>query len=146
MLFDMPTPGVTTKPILLIRAIRRYAKPFDNVKVPKTSVVGTVNRGWDVAKYVLQLERAMISGIGDRGVAGRSARSPPLGRRRRKGQAARSDVARRIAKFEVDEAAFAPAAERAFDLVKAGQSHPAFSSAMKYYGSELNKRRYEMLM
>ena len=26
------------------------------------------------------------------------------------------------------------------------QAHPAFSSAMKYYGTELNKRRYEILM
>ena len=38
------------------------------------------------------------------------------------------------------------AAERAVDLAKAGQAHPAFSSAMKYYGTELNKRRYEILM
>ena len=38
------------------------------------------------------------------------------------------------------------AAERAVDLAKAGQSHPAFSSAMKYYGTELNKRRHEILM
>ena len=37
-------------------------------------------------------------------------------------------------------------AERAVDLAKAGQGHPAFSSAMKYYGTELNKRRYEILM
>ena len=29
---------------------------------------------------------------------------------------------------------------------KAGQAHPAFSSAMKYYGTELNKRRHEILM
>ena len=42
--------------------------------------------------------------------------------------------------------AFAAVAERAVDLVKAGQSHPAFSSAMKYYGTELNKRRHEILM
>ncbi|MGC1562233.1 MAG: acyl-CoA dehydrogenase family protein, partial [Bradyrhizobium sp.] len=51
-----------------------------------------------------------------------------------------------IAAFEIDEAALACAAERAIDLAKAGQGHPAFSSAMKYYGTELNKRRYELLM
>jgi len=51
-----------------------------------------------------------------------------------------------IATFEVDEAALAAAAERMVDLAKAGQGHPAFSSAMKYYGTELNKRRYEILM
>ena len=51
-----------------------------------------------------------------------------------------------ISSFEIDEAALSAAAERAVDLAKAGQSHPAFSSAMKYYGTELNKRRYEILM
>jgi alkylation response protein AidB-like acyl-CoA dehydrogenase len=51
-----------------------------------------------------------------------------------------------IAAFDVDEAAMACAAERAIDLAKAGQSHPAYSSALKYYGTELNKRRYEILM
>ena len=51
-----------------------------------------------------------------------------------------------IASFEVDEAALVCAAERMTDLAKAGQAHPAFSSAMKYYGTELNKRRHEILM
>ena len=51
-----------------------------------------------------------------------------------------------ISTFEINEAALSAAAERAVDLAKAGQSHPAFSSAMKYYGTELNKRRYEILM
>jgi len=36
--------------------------------------------------------------------------------------------------------------ERTMDMAKAGQGHPAFSSALKYYGSELNKRRHELLM
>ncbi|HAO40302.1 MAG TPA: acyl-CoA dehydrogenase, partial [Afipia sp.] len=51
-----------------------------------------------------------------------------------------------IAAFDIDEAAMACAAERAVDLAKAGQGHPAYSSALKYYGTELNKRRYEILM
>ena len=52
----------------------------------------------------------------------------------------------RFSRLEVDEAALAAASERAVDMAKAGQSHPAFSSAMKYYGTELNKRRFEILM
>ena len=36
--------------------------------------------------------------------------------------------------------------ERFGDLAKAKQAHPAFSSALKYYGAELNKRRHELLM
>jgi alkylation response protein AidB-like acyl-CoA dehydrogenase len=89
----------------------------------------------------------MISGSGERGV-GR-----PLGQVAADSvgsdEAGKLDDAllrSKIAAFDIDEAAFAAVAERAVDLVKAGQSHPAFSSAMKYYGTELNKRRHEILM
>ena len=51
-----------------------------------------------------------------------------------------------IAEFEVDEAAFGFCMERAGDLMKAGQGHPAFSSVLKYYGTELNKRRNELVV
>lgn len=148
ILFDMTSPGVSTKPILLISGKSPFCETFfDNVRVPKSHVVGTVNRGWDVAKYLLQHERAMISGMGERGV-GR-----PLGQVAAdtigvdaQGQLDDAMLRGQIASFEVDEAALACAAERAVDLAKAGQGHPAFSSAMKYYGTELNKRRHEILM
>ena len=148
ILFDMASQGVSTKPILLISGKSPFCETFfDNVRVPKSHVVGTVNRGWDVAKYLLQHERAMISGMGERGV-GR-----PLGQVAAdsigvdsQGQLDDAMLRGQIASFEVDEAALSCAAERAVDLAKAGQGHPAFSSAMKYYGTELNKRRHEILM
>jgi alkylation response protein AidB-like acyl-CoA dehydrogenase len=148
ILFDMASPGVSTKPILLISGKSPFCETFfDNVRVPKSHVVGTVNRGWDVAKYLLQHERAMISGMGERG-GGR-----PLGQVAAdtigvdaQGRLDDAMLRGEIARFEVDEAALSCAAERAVDLAKAGQGHPAFSSAMKYYGTELNKRRHEILM
>jgi hypothetical protein len=148
ILFDMTSKGVSTKPILLISGRSPFCETFfDNVRVPNSHVVGTVNRGWDVAKYLLQHERAMISGMGERGV-GR-----PLGQvaadsigADEQGRLEDPILRGQIATFEIDEAALAAAAERMVDLAKAGQGHPAFSSAMKYYGTELNKRRYEILM
>jgi alkylation response protein AidB-like acyl-CoA dehydrogenase len=148
ILFDMASKGVSTKPILLISGRSPFCETFfDNVRVPKSHVVGSINRGWDVAKYLLQHERAMISGMGERGV-GR-----PLGQLAADSVGADAEgrlddpiLRGQIASFEVDEAALAAAAERMVDLAKAGQGHPAFSSAMKYYGTELNKRRYEILM
>ena len=54
ILFDMASKGVSTKPILLISGYSPFCETFfDNVRVPKSHVVGTVNRGWDVAKYLL---------------------------------------------------------------------------------------------
>ena len=148
ILFDMASKGVSTRPILLISGYSPFCETFfDNVRVPRANVLGTVNRGWDVAKYLLQHERAMISGMGERGV-GR-----PLGQvaadsvgADEQGRLGDPMLRSQIATFDIDEAALAAAAERAVDLAKAGQAHPAFSSAMKYYGTELNKRRYEILM
>ena len=63
LLIDMATEGVTTRPIRLISGASVFCETFfDNVKVPKENVVGEVNRGWDIAKYLLTHEREMISG------------------------------------------------------------------------------------
>jgi alkylation response protein AidB-like acyl-CoA dehydrogenase len=148
ILFDMASRGVSTRPILLISGRSPFCETFfDNVRVPKSQLVGAVNRGWDVAKYLLQHERAMISGMGERGL------TRPLGEVAADtlgcDEAGRLDdpiLRGQIATFEIDEAALAAAVERMVDLAKAGQGHPAFSSAMKYYGTELNKRRHEILM
>jgi alkylation response protein AidB-like acyl-CoA dehydrogenase len=148
VLFDMTSPGVSTKPITLISGKSPFCETFfDNVKVPKANLVGTLNKGWDIAKYLLTHERDMIGGMGDRG-GGR-----PLGQVAAQMLGTTSDGAladpllrAEIANFEIDEAAFRICMERAGDQMKAGQGHPAFSSVLKYYGTELNKRRNELLM
>ena len=106
LLFDMATPGVSTKPILLISGNSPFCETFfDDVKVPKDQVVGEVNRGWDVAKYLLGHEREMIAGMGLGGGAKSSARRGELEARRP--AAARRDrgVRRRRARLRGDERA-----------------------------------------
>ena len=139
LLFDMDSPGVSTKPILLISGNSPFCETFfDDVKVPKDQIVGEVNKGWDVAKYLLGHEREMISGMGlgrDRTALG-TALGPiedPM-------------LRAEIAAFDVDSMAFAAMSERFIDQLKAGVSHPAFPSVMKYAGTELNKRRHELVM
>ena len=46
----------------------------------------------------------------------------------------------------IDAAAFRLSMERVGDQVKAKQVSPAIASMLKYYGSELNKRRHELAM
>lgn len=148
VLFDMATEGVSTRPITLISGKSPFCGTFfDDVRVEKANLVGTLNRGWDVAKYLLAHERTMIGAMGE--VAGG----------RLLGQVATGSIGldddgrldepmlrARIAELEVDAAAFRLAMERTGDQVKAGQAHPAIASMLKYYGSELNKRRHELLM
>src|ERR671913_1980059 len=71
LLFDMASPGVSPKPILLISGYSPFCETFfDDVQVPKDQIVGELNRGWDVAKYLLGHEREMISGMGLGGQTG----------------------------------------------------------------------------
>ena len=65
VLFDMETKGVSTKPIVLISGKSPFCETFfDDVKVPRGNLVGEMNAGWTIAKYLLTHEREMIGGIG----------------------------------------------------------------------------------
>ena len=148
VLFDMQTPGVSTRPIRLISGQSPFCETFfDNVRVEKSNLVGELNAGWSVAKYLLTHERDMIGAIGDRSVP------KPLGELAAQwigvdasGRLADPLLRARIAQFEVDEAAFRLTMTRTRELARSGGVHPAFSSVLKLYGAELNKRRYELLM
>ena len=144
LLFDMESPGVSTKPILLISGSSPFCETFfDDVKVPKDQLVGEVNKGWDVAKYLLGHEREMISGMGLGSGIGTGASGVTLG------PVVNPDdplTRAEIAAFDVDALAFAAMSERFIDQLKAGEAHPAMPSMMKYAGTELNKRRNELIM
>src|SRR3954471_5956682 len=149
LLFDMEAPGVPTKPILLISGSSPFCETFfDDVKVPKDQVVGEVNKGWDVAKYLLGHEREMISGMGLGGGQTGSlgeALVETIGRDE-SGRLADPVLRADVARFDVDAMAFRAMSERFIDELKAGMAHPAQPSMMKYAGTELNKARHELVM
>ena len=142
LLFDMKSPGVTTKPILLISGNSPFCETFfDNVEVPKEQLVGPLNRGWDVAKYLLGHEREMISG------AGGGDRTATIGAAMNRMSGGVDPMLRaELASFDVDALAYAAMGEKFMDEVKVGKGHPAGSNMMKYAGTELNKRRHELVM
>ena len=58
LLLDMKAPGVTTQPIRFFSGDYEQSQVFfDNVRVPRTQVVGEENKGWSVTKYLLEFER-----------------------------------------------------------------------------------------
>lgn len=141
LLFDMTTPGVTTKPILLISGNSPFCETFfDNVVVPKTQIVGELNRGWDVAKYLLGHEREMISG------GGLGTDMMSIGKQFSDVAAAEPVLRADMADFDVEVMAFRAMSEKFVDEAKAGLAHPAQPNMMKYVGTELNKRRHELIM
>ena len=142
MLFDMATPGVSTKPILLISGNSPFCETFfDDVKVPKEQHVGEINRGWDVAKYLLGHEREMISG------AGGGDRTSAIGAAMLRHSGELDPMLRaELAMFDIDALAYGAMGEKFLDEIKVGKAHPAQPNMMKYVGTELNKRRHELMM
>lgn len=152
LLFDMETPGVTTRPIQLISGSSPFCETFfDNVKVPRRNLVGTIGGGWTIAKALLHHERTMISEMGLGGPLGGGA-TGGIGQLAKEylGEAgnriADPFIRDRIAAHEIKGRAFALTVKRADAEAKAGSNPGALASMFKYYGTEHNKNRYELLV
>jgi alkylation response protein AidB-like acyl-CoA dehydrogenase len=146
ILIDMESEGVSTRPIQLISGASAFCETFfDNVKVPKENVVGEVNKGWDIAKYLLTHEREMISGNNQGLTSGR-----PLGAvlAQTAGEERLSDASLRAAAMEceIDALSVRLTLERYKDQAEAGAGVGDASAMLKYMGTELNKQRYELMM
>lgn len=151
LLFDMESEGVSTAPIRLISGASPFCETyFDDVRVPKENLVGKLNHGWEIAKRLLQHERAMIASIG--GVSAEGLGSDSLEDRvkqfvgARNGRIADARLRERVARHKMNDHAFSLTLRRAREEAKAGKSNAALSSMFKYYGSEQNKRKYELLL
>ena len=148
LLFDMASEGVSTKPIKLISGTSPFCETFfDNVQVPKTQLVGTLNKGWEIAKYLLTHERTMIGGFGLAGGGMKGMGQLAAAKRgTQDGRLRDASLRSEASSFEIDEMAFGLTIERITDETKAGQGTGASSSILKMYGTELNKLRQELFM
>lgn len=145
ILFDMASEGVSTKPIKLISGYSPFCETFfDDVKAYKKNLVGEVNKGWTVAKYLLTHERTGISEMGLPVPLNRLA-VDKLGTNSA-GALSETMLRHQIAEHEIDAMSFMFTMERAQDEVKAGNEMGAYSSFLKAYGTELNKDRHELIV
>ena len=152
LLFDMASDGVSTKPIRLISGYSPFCETFfDDVKVPADQLVGEENKGWTIAKRLLQHERAMISGMGLGGALSGATGQTLAGAAKEylgedDGRVADPLVRQHITDHNMDSRSFALTMRRAAEEAKAAGDVSATSSVFKYYGTELNKRKYELLI
>ncbi len=147
LLIDMEAEGVSTRPIKLISGKSPFCETFfDNVKVPKENLVGKLNQGWTIAKFLLTHERSMIGGVGD------ARKEVPLSQIAIKevglddGKLADPVLRLKVAQWMMDGMSFKLAVERILDEAKKGQQMGAKSSYFKYYATELNKDKHELMM
>ena len=151
ILFDMTSEGVSVKPIELISGSSQFCETFfDNVRVPKSNLVGEKNEGWKIAKRLLQHERNMVAGMGSRG----KSKNPEftmenqakiyLGDIDNKVSDVR--VREKITQHKMDSQAFSLTLKRAALEAQTNSNPSPASSMFKYFGTELNKRRWEITM
>jgi alkylation response protein AidB-like acyl-CoA dehydrogenase len=62
LLIDMASSGIEVRPIVLISGQSHFCEVFfDGVQVPKENLVGDVNRGWAIAKRLMEHERDSLA-------------------------------------------------------------------------------------
>jgi len=60
-LVDMKTPGITVQPIVNVANVHSFNQVFlEDVRVPKSSLLGEENQGWYVAAMTLDYERSSL--------------------------------------------------------------------------------------
>ena len=150
LLIDMETEGVDPRPIKLISGSSPFCETFlTDVKVPKENLVGELNKGWTIAKRLLEHERAMISGMnmgaGEASLGGMEELAKEVFGEL-DGMIAHPTLRDTVTKHKMDEEAFNLTLRRTGELAKAGHGIGAEASIFKFYGSEMNKRRFEILL
>ncbi|MBW2315145.1 MAG: acyl-CoA dehydrogenase family protein [Deltaproteobacteria bacterium] len=162
ILFDMKSPGVSVSPIQLISGQSDFCQIFfDGVRAKAENLVGVKNGGWTIAKRLLQHERSGLSGMMGGAAPSRKRKSgkrplpnfhsmadlaaPYLGRDA-EGRLADPFLRDGIVGVEMDNLCFGLTMKRSSDGAKEGQEVGHTVSMSKYYASELNKRRQELLV
>ena len=150
VLIDMTSPGISTKPIQLISGASPFCETFfDRSEGAACQPGGRTQRAaGPIAKYLLHARarndrrHRRACGAAAGGPLRRRASRP---RRSRAASTIRCCAARSRASRSTKRR-FAPGCKMVGEQARAGEAHPALSSALKYYGAELNKRRWELMM
>jgi alkylation response protein AidB-like acyl-CoA dehydrogenase len=109
-----------------------------------------LNKGWTIAKRLLQHERQMIAGIGGISALGGSRRNLEdiakeyLGEE--DGRIADAPIRHRIIEQRMNDRTFQLTLARSAQEAQAGNTNGSIASMAKYYGTEQNKRKYELLL
>jgi len=144
LLIDMKSPGIEARPIYLISGSTHFCEVFFNeVRAPKENMVGGVNKGWPIAKRLLQFERDSLA-------SGR-AEAPPLAPLAKEylgvnelGQIADPDVRHRVVRNAMRARAYAYTMRRTALEAKSNAGVSAAVSALKNLGSDIAQERADL--
>jgi len=147
LLFTMDQPGVTVKPIRLISGASPFCETFfDDVIASKADLVGSLNKGWTVAKRLLQHERSGMRALASGGNRETGVELSDLARKylgEQNGRISDPVLRAEIAGHDMDAYAFRLTQARTLEESAGSTPGPA-TSIFKLYGADLAKARTEL--
>jgi alkylation response protein AidB-like acyl-CoA dehydrogenase len=150
LLIDMKTPGIEVRPIRIISGVSPFSEVFfTNVKVPKENLVGQLNKGWTIAKRLLQFERNAVNN--ERRASGGDFRTIDQIAKDyigldEQGRLADRDLRQRVVKHMMEFRTLQLMQQRMLDLTKAGQGPSEFTSVAKNSRARITQEREELLV
>lgn len=141
LLMDMKSPGVTLRPLVQITGEAHFAETFlDNVRVPRSNVVGELNRGWYVGVATLAHERGVYADTMPvrqmlAAVVNLAKRTP------RNGRTAWDDplIRRQLIDFKIKIEALQAVAETVHDVQRRGAAPAAEANICKLWASVIRQ-------
>ncbi len=148
LLFDMDLPGIKVEPVVMFSGEHELNQVFfEDVRVPQANRVGPENKGWTVAKYLLEFERggiaytppvkASLSRLRD--IAGEEAGGGEK-------LIEDDDFRRQLSHLETQVWANEITEQRVMSALSQGQNPGTASSMFKLRGSELLQQTLELTM
>jgi alkylation response protein AidB-like acyl-CoA dehydrogenase len=152
VLMDMDQAGIKTKPIRLISGSSPFCETFfDNAVAHKNDLIGQLNRGWTVAKRLLQHERSGQGGLGDAS-ARRVMPQPNLVGIAKEyigvdasGKIAEIEAREQVTRFAMNRRSFELTQQRARQENESGKTMGEATSIFKLYGATMGRDSAEFV-
>ncbi|MDE1172781.1 MAG: acyl-CoA dehydrogenase family protein [Parvibaculaceae bacterium] len=142
LLLEMNSPGIKVEPIITLAGEHEVNQVFfDDVRVPKANLVGEENKGWTVAKYLLEFERG---GAYAAGLAVQLEKIETIAATERSGDGRALDedpaFARRLAEIAIEVKAMEITEHRIMSAISKGGNPGPASSMLKIRGTETQQK------
>ncbi|HEY5624983.1 MAG TPA: acyl-CoA dehydrogenase family protein, partial [Dehalococcoidia bacterium] len=137
-LLDMKAPGVSVRPLVNMAGTSGFNEVFfDNVRVPRSDLLGEENRGWYVGTTTLDFER---SSIGTSIAQGQTVEDLVLWVKENRKGTLHPTAKMELAERSIEAEAARLMSYRVISLQNRGQVPNHEASAVKIYAAELNQR------
>jgi alkylation response protein AidB-like acyl-CoA dehydrogenase len=150
LLADMDSPGITVRPIRVLSGDDEFCEVFfDQVRVPKSRLLGRENEGWGVVRHLLAYEHG---GSGSRSfeLTSRLAWLREIAALELDGEGRplleNPDFVRRLAELEIEATAVGFAADELSRLARSGAPPSAVSELLAIRSRVLGQRMAELAM